>query len=55
MPGEQVAKITKQALEAPDPVPTTTAEADTEGEADTSEDEDEIATLPPTTQPADEP
>jgi len=56
MPGEQVAKITKQALEAPDPVPTT-AEADTEGEADTSaaEDEDEIATLPPTTQPADEP
>jgi len=57
LPGEQVAKITKQALEAPDPVPTTTAEADAEGEADTSEDEDEdeIATLPPTTQPADEP
>ena len=57
MPGEQVAKITKQALEAPDPVPTTTAEADTETEAKTAadEDEDEIATLPPTTQPADEP
>ncbi|HUW83036.1 MAG TPA: serine protease [Phycisphaerae bacterium] len=54
LPAEQVAKITKQALEAPDPVPTT-AEADAEGEAETPEDEDEIATLPPTTQPADEP
>jgi hypothetical protein len=52
-----VAKITKQALEAPDPVATTTAEADTEDEAETpaDEDEDEIATLPPATQPADEP
>lgn len=55
LPGEQVAKITQQALDAPEPVAAKEQAEGSEGAEDEDQDDEEIATLPPVTQPAAQP